>query len=373
MIRLKPLASLLIGLLTISLTANGLLGWRWHTDILSYRKSIATRDQHVAALIAKNRVLRQQNLNFQTSIETKDKELAAKIKELTDKQKELANTQTQLTDLSKQLADKKTALASAEKQISDQKSQLNANASELSKLRDRPPLFSFKVSSSSLVDVDAKKAAVKDVVTAAYDVIESIYSKPYLLHGITISFVDNFTNPNASGETVITNSDQGLDIDIHIKDFDKNSFDDINTIIHELIHAYHGLAALNPSAFEEGITVAATDAVMKQMISSGTIPSFSPLYIRISDTTYADWQQSLSIPANDSSFYSNSRVADYYQLLGKVWYQLYQHDSSFFEKFNEKLYEQKHNGQEITGSMVLDIVRTVAPNADLAGAAWNLK
>ena len=44
--------------------------------------------------------------------------------------------------------------------------------------------------------------------------------------------------------------------------FDENSFEDVNTIIHEIMHGFHGVAVFESSAFEEGMTVAATDAVM---------------------------------------------------------------------------------------------------------------
>lgn len=211
------------------------------------------------------------------------------------------------------------------------------------------------------------------MVTAAYDTIEELYGLPYLLHSVTITFVDNFSNDKASGEIVITNSDEGLALDIHLKDFDKNSFAPVNTMIHEVVHSFHGLAVLEPVAFEEGITVAITDAVMKKMIAAGTIPSFSPLYIRLSQSEYQSMMSSLSIPRSTNSFYNSDDVVDFYQVLGKAWYTLYEADSGFFKKFNEKIYAKKQAGQEITEQLVLETIKEVAPGSSLTGAAWQLK
>lgn len=363
----------IIILCVASLIGNAFLVYRWQIDQLLSQALIAGESRKLEASLLQNGRLTKENFSYKEDIAAKEAELAKKQEELTKKQEELTTLGEQLESKKKELSSKQAELTAAQKQINDQKSQLDANSSELAKLRNRPPLFSFQNKSSSLSDIEAKKEAVKQVVTAAYDTIESVYGKPYLLHSVTISFVDSFSNDNAAGEIVITNSDQGLSLEIRIKDFDRQSFNDVNTIIHEIIHSFHGLAVLEPTAFEEGITVAATDAVMKKMIAAGSIPAFSPLYIRISESQYTSYQSSLSIPRKQSALYGSPEVATMYQVLGKAWYKLYEADSGFFNKFNEKIYAKKQAGQEITEQMVLDTIREVQPSAALSGAAWNLK
>lgn len=350
-----------------------LLFFMWQDDRSALTYIIGSAHDELSLVSATNRHLKRQNQLYQKNITKKDVELKEKSEELATKQNELSNLSKELSAKGKDLSDKIKELSEAERRIEDQKSQLSANASELTKLRNRPPLFSFQVKASKLSDVEAKKESVRQVVTSAYDMIEELYGKPYLLHSVTITFVDKFTNEKAGGEIVITNSNQGLDIDIRIKDFDKNNFNDVDTIIHEVTHSFHGLAVLEPPAFEEGIAVAATDAVMKRLIESGEIPNFPALYIRLTESEFQSFQNDLSIPRDATAFYTNEKVADFYQLLGKAWYNLYAADNQFFIKFNERLYSKKHNGSDIALELVLDTVREVAPNASLTGAAWNLK
>lgn len=371
--RLKTLISLLLLMTVVSVATNGILTWQWLSERQNFRNLVASQAQQIQVTGQKNKKLSKENQTYQVEVAQKDEELQRKIADLAKKQSALDALTKQFDDKAQELTDKQAALAKVQKQADDQQSQLNASSAELAKLRDRPPLFSFQVKSSSIQDVETKKAAVKQVVTDAYDTIQSLYGKPYLLHSVTISFVDSFSNAKASGEIIITNSDKGLDYDIHIKDFNRDSFNDVNTIIHEVIHSFHGLAALSPTAFEEGITVAATDAVMQKMMAAGTIPHFSSLYIQLSDTQFAANQSSLSIPRSDGAFYGSDDVADYYQVEGKAWYNLYSADHDFFKKFNEKIYAAKNNGQDITEQMVLETIKQVQPTANLTGAAWQLK
>lgn len=364
---------LLVLLAVFSLALNGFLTWQWQAERQSFRDLLAVRNRSLVDATLNNRHLTAENQEIQEDLTAKDKELSDKVTQLAQKQNELNDLSKQLTDKKTELDQKTKQLSDAQKQIDNQKSQIDANAAELSKLRNRPPLFSFQVKSNSLSEAEAKKEAVKQIVSGAYDTIESVYGKPYLLHSVTITFVDNFTNDKASGEILITNSDKGLDLDIHLKDFDKNDFNDVNTVIHEVIHSFHGLAVLEPTGFEEGITVATTDIVMQKMIAAGTIPRFSPLYIRLSESEFNNYQNSLSIPANQSAFYGSNDVAKYYQVLGKAWYQLYQNDSSFFKNFNEKIYAKKNEGKDITKQLVLDTIKEVQPGANLSGAAWQLR
>lgn len=367
----RPVAFIIV-IAVASLGTNAVLAWRWNAERQAFRDLVARQQTEIQTASTENQTLSAENLDFRQDIAKKNQELAAKLAELAAKQTELDGLTKQLDDRKKELDTKAKELTEAQKRINDQKSQLDANSSELSKLRDRPPLFSFQVKSSSLADVEAKKAAVQQVVTDTYDTIQEVYGKAYLLHSVTITFVDSFSNDNASGEIIISNSKDGLAIDIRIKDFDKNSFADVNTIIHEVVHAFHGLAVLEPVAFEEGIAVATSDVVMTKMIAAGKLPRFSPLYIRLSEAEYQSKMNSMSISRNTDVFYGSDDAADYYQILGKSWMKLYEADSQFFKKFNEKIYAKKGAGQEVTEQLVLDTVKEVLPSATLTGAAWLL-
>ncbi len=371
--KVKLFTRLLVTISVVSLATNAFLAWQWQSERQLLQGIIAGTKTELELRADKNRELTQENRSFKTDIAIKEQELAKKTTELAAKQSELNDLSKQLNDKKAELDKKIKDLASAQKQIDSQKSQLAANASELSKLRDRPPLFSFQVKATGISEVESKKEAVKQVVTDAYDVIEEIYGKAYLLHSVTITFVDEFSNPKAAGEIVISNSKDGLAIDIRIKDFDKTSFNDINTIIHEVVHAFRGLATLEPTAFEEGSTVAATDVVMRKLAAAGKIPKFSSYYIQLSDAEFAQKQASLSIPRNNDTFYGSSQVVEFYQVMGKAWYQLYEQDAAFFKKFNDKIYERKARGEEVTEKMVLDTIHEVLPGVSLSGAAWNLK
>ncbi len=299
-----------------------------------------------------------------------DRELAAKQRELADSAAELTVKQSQLSQANQDLETKDRELAASDKKIKEQLSQLSANASELTKLRVRPPLFNFQVESSTLSNVETKKNAVKDLVTNAYDVIEEIYSRPYLLNSVTISFVNALALPNAAAEIDIVNSKQGLVLTIKLKDFDSSNFDEVNAVIHEIIHAFHGLAVLDPPAFEEGITVAATDAVMARLISQKKIVPFSPLYIRISTDDYL--HDPNIVPRDAALFYTGPNVARDYQLCGFGWYQLYRADANFFKAFNEKIYAQKQRGNDITEAMAIETIKdVVGPNiGNMTTADW---
>ncbi len=301
-------------------------------------------------------------------LEAKDIELdrqnrqLAKVKtELSSAQNEIETKKAELAKATESLNAKLKELDTAQKKIKSQESQIAANSTELSKLRNRPPLFSFKVDATKLVNSETKKEEIKQVVTDAYDVIADVYGVPYLLHSVTINLVDSLSNPNAGAETEISNGPNGLSLTIRLTDFDRNSFNDVNGVIHELIHTFHGLAILNPIAYEEGITVAAADAVMEKLIASGKTPSFKPLYVRMSKEEYAS--TSLFLPQNDAQFYASADVGQYYQIAGYGWLQLYRSDTAFFRRFNEKIYNHKKNGTEITQQLVLDTVRQVISSA----------
>lgn len=366
-------------LAALSIVVNFYLVWQWQLQKINYQVLVAGQSNRLEQVGKFNQRLTQQNQGYKVSIVDRDRQLAEKSQLLRQKEEELTALTSQfevkkkeLEQKEAELAERKAQLAKTQKQIDNQNSQLEANSAELSKLRNRPPLFSFQNQSSTLSDIEAKKESVKKIVTSAYDVIEDIYGKPYLLHAVTISFVDKFSNEQASGEILITSSEKGLDLEIRLKDFNENSFNDINTLIHEIVHSFHGPAVLEPTAFEEGITVAATDGVMRKMISAGVIPNFSSLYIRLTEAQYVQYQQSYSIPSNQNSFYSSDNVANFYQVLGKAWYNLYLADSDFFKKFNENIYAKKLAGVEITQALVLQSVLDVAPTASLTGAAWQL-
>ncbi len=317
--------------------------------ILSFT-SARSMKQNQKVIADKDNILNQ--VSSQTGeLKEENKEVSA---ELGQKESELKSKQDQYTKLSSDYATKLKQLDAANKEIKEQQAKIAANSAEISALRSKPAVFSFVVSSSNISNVEQKKEDIKQIVTSAYDVIEDVYSQPYLLKSVTIEFVDSLSIPGAYAEVQISNSSQGLSITIRIKDFDKNNFDDVNAIVHEVIHAFHGIAALSTPAYEEGITVAASDAVLKKMIAQGKIQAFSPLYIRMSVSDYLS--TSTTLPSG-SSFYTDSDAASYYQIAGIGWYEIYKADSNFFKTFNEKLYKKTRDGENVTASTLKSLIK----------------
>ncbi len=285
-----------------------------------------------------------------------------------DLQVSVAEKNVQLTKLNQELKTARNELAKAEQSLATlndriklQEAQLASNSDELESLRGRPPLF--KVESLTSRDVTADKAEVRSIVESAYDVIDSVYGNPYLLNQITINFVDSFNIAGAVGEISIANSEAGIEITIKLRNFDKDSSNDVNTIVHEIIHGFHGIAALNAPVLEEGITVAATDVVMRKMYEQGII-NFNDPYITISDEIASQINSSYSTPSGNSSFYSSSNVGVYYQLAGWSWYQLYEEDANFFKNFNNSLYNLVQNGTRVSASGVRNLIKNTVNSAN---------
>lgn len=331
------------------LIISSVLFYSWQKTIILYSNLEKNVDQREASLKEQVRSLTADKVSNQEKLKQQEETINQFNQKISDLEKDYqAKTES--------LSAKEALLAKAQSQIDNQNAQLAKNANELEQLRNRPPLFSFQ-NNSSLTDIETKKAAVKTLVTNAYDYIQDLYGKPYLLNSITITFVDNFEIAGSAGEIVIKNSSQGINIDIHLKDFDPNSFQDCNTVIHEVIHGFHGITVFN-SPYEEGITVAATDVVMSKMIKDGKLPKFSNLYIVIDNATYQKWNNIYKIYNEDNAFYSDPNIAKIYQIIGKAWYNLYASDSNIFKTINDKYYTKMQNGQKMDNLMVLDIIRS---------------
>ena len=299
-----------------------------------------------------------QRLEAQVTQLTNNRQLdATKIKV---QEQNIADNENKLADLQKQLKASTDDISAKEQQIKNQQAQLDKNAADLEDLRSHPPLFSFQ-NSSSLANVSQKEDDVKELVTKAYPYIQDIYGTPYLLNSITIAFVNSLDIDGSAGEIVIKNSAKGIDVTIHLQDFDKTSFQDTNTVIHEMIHGFHGAAVFQTSALEEGITVAAADAVMAKMMADGKMARFPYLYIGISDAQYSAYNESLQVHANPQAFYSDPNVAKVYQLIGKAWYALYQSDPTFFKRLNAYYYPEVQQGNQPDTALVLNAIRATLP------------
>ncbi|CAN5120422.1 hypothetical protein BH11PAT4_BH11PAT4_0260 [soil metagenome] len=329
--------------LILMLVGSGAL-YRWQLTQINADSTVQERDRSIASLELEVASLKTQQALDQSELKDKREALATATAKL-------ATVESDLSLKTTALVEKERSLAEAQNKLKQQESQLSSNSSELEKLRNRPPLFSFQ-NQSSQTDLEQQQAELKEVVTSAYDYIQDLYGKPYLLNEITITFVDNFSIAGASGEISIENGPGGISIDIHLKSFDKNSFQDVNTIIHEVIHGFHGVGVLEASALEEGITVAATDAVMERMIADGKLPKFSNLYIVLTNNQYTNWNNSLTIHEDANRFYGSPDISKIYQLVGKAWMNLYREDGLFFKKFNDAYYPSIQAGEKASTSLV---------------------
>lgn len=335
--RLYPLMTLAL------MVASSVLVYAWQNSSLSSDAAVRDRERQISELKADNEKLSKQTQQDEASIQSQKTQIDQLGGQLKDIQSQLDTTTQQLKD--------------AGTQLQTQKDQLASNSTELQQLRDRPPLFSFE-NKSSLSNIEQKEADVREVVTNAYDYIQRLYGKPYLLHSITITFVDSFTIAGASGEIQISNSSQGVSIDIHLKDFDKNNPQDVETMSHEMIHGFRGLAVIDTSALEEGSTVAANQVVDSLMAQDGKAPH-STSYINLTPSEYQSYNNALTIYADNTKFYHDPNISQVYQVIGYAWYQLYLADHNFFNKFNDAYYARVQRGQTVDPAGVRDIIASI--------------
>jgi hypothetical protein len=337
--RLYPLMTLAL------MIASSVFVYAWQNSSLSSDAAVRDRERQISELKADNSRLSKLTEQDAASIQSQ--------------KTQIDQLGSQLKDIQTQLDEKAQQLKDADSQLQSQKDQLASNSTELQQLRNRPPLFSFQ-NRSSLANIDQKEADVKEIVSSTYDYIQQLYGKPYLLHSITITFVDAFTIAGASGEIQITNSSQGVSIDIHLKDFDKTNPQDVETIRHEMIHGFRGVAVIDTSALEEGSTVAATDVTLANMVADGKLPVTSP-YITLTEAQYNSYNNSLFVYADNDRFYHDPNISRVYQMIGYAWYQLYKADHSFFLKFNDAYYARLQKGQKVDPAGVRDIIASIVP------------
>lgn len=348
--------------LILSLVGNAVFGGfiAWRELLLAKTRSALHIEQ------ARSATLASEKKKLEGEREKLTKDLQESEQQLTTKVAELRKTQREIEQKQKEVEAKRREISDLEAKIKRQEDQLRENTEELARLRKRPPLFVFQNESSN-PDVERDKAEIREVVEASFDVMRDLLGDPYLLAQVTITFVDAFSNPNAAGEIIIENSERGLKLTIKIKRFSKNRFQDVNTILHEIIHAFHGLSAIEPVALEEGRTVAETDFVMAELSRRGAIPRFESLYVTISEERYNELNQdpSFTIPAGTNAFYRSSNVGTFYQVVGKAWQKLAAGDSSFFKRFNEAFYAKVRAGNE--PSLALTHQTIAAVRSEVAG------
>ena len=251
----------------------------------------------------------------------------------------------QVAAKNKELEDTKVQLSDVQTQLAQQQTQLSSNSKELQALRKRPPLFVFD--NSSVKDRSVEQASVKKLVNSAFDQIAAFYGQPYLLHRVTISFVDTLSRSSTTAETEIDNSANGLSITIRLKSFDPNNYKDVNAVIHEVTHGFHGISVFMPVAYEEGMAVAAADIAMDRLQRSGDIAT-SERYLVGDESLIDQYRSEVKIPQDTDAFYTGEQdVAKRYQILGQSVYDLEKSDPGFMKRLNEKAYVVTASGKEL--------------------------
>lgn len=340
----KPhhVSRLFVILFIFSVVLNGVLAFAYGYAEQVTTRIRATHEETVASTLAQTARYKEERDDAQASV--------------AEKNQQLANLNTELSAKTKQLTEAEAQLASTNTKLKSQEAQLAANSSEISQLRGRPPLFSFQKTTTR--DVTSDEADVRAIVSAAYDTINTIYGSPYILHQIIINFVNqgDLDIPGASAQITITNSREGLTMEVKLPSFDKNSYENVNTIVHEIIHGFHGLAALDAPVMEEGITVAAADAVMSRLYQNGVI-SHSQSFISLTAEQASQLNSSLTVPYASSAFYNMSNVGTYYNLSGWAWQQFYKTNNQFFIQFNASIYAKAINGVTLSPSVVRDTIK----------------
>ncbi|MBI3261120.1 hypothetical protein HYZ64_01970 [Candidatus Berkelbacteria bacterium] len=352
--KLKLKIAVVIALLSLVANAGaGFVAVKKQQQITRLNQSLQTSNKANQELTQDKTKLEEEVKSVSEKLASTEQDLAKKLEELQKSQDDLKKTQTEI-------AAKKKEIDSLSGKIKNQESQLAANSSELDKLRSRPPLFLVE-NKSSATDSETAITQLKNVVEASFDEIKSLYGDAYLLNQVTVQLVDSLARPNVAGEITIQNSKEGIKYTIRIKKFSSGSFLDVTTIVHEIIHAFHGIAFLEPVAHEEGITVAATEEIVSVLVNRGVVPNFSTRYLRISPEREAQLEAdpNFVIPASSDAFYSSDQTSDYYQMTGRAWQGLANGDRGFYKRFNEALYAKVHTGIDPRGQVVLDTIREV--------------
>lgn len=352
----RPSIVLVILFFAGSLVANVALG------LMLVKEQRITRD--LSQFLRNERQLNAELTQDKTKLEDEVKAVSAKLasteQDLIKKLEEFKKSQDELKKTQTEIAAKKKEIDSLSGKIKNQENQLAANSSELEKLRARPALFLVE-NKSTVSNSNTVIAELKSVVEAAFDEIRSLYGEAYLLNQVTIQLVDSLARPNVAGEITIQNSKEGIKYTIKIKKFSKSSMIDVTTIVHEIVHAFHGIAFVEPVGYEEGITVAATEEIVSVLMSRGVVPNFSTRYLRISPEREAELEAdpNFTIPASKDSFYGSDQTSDYYQMTGRAWQNLAGGDRGFYKRFNEALYVKVRSGIDPKGQVVLDTIREV--------------
>lgn len=336
-------------LIVVALAANAAVGFL----LVKEKQTNREITQSLKAEQLRNTELTQDKTKLTGELKDVSVKLTTTEKELATKLDELKKTQSEITA-------KKKEIDSLSSKIKNQESQLAANSAELDKLRSRPPLFLVE-NKSSIAGGETAISELRQVVEAAFDEIKVLYGDAYLLNQVTVQLVDSLSRPNVAGEITIQNSKEGLKYTIKIKKFSKNNMLDVTTIVHEIIHAFHGIAFLEPVAYEEGITVAATEEIVSFLISRGLVPNFSSRYLNISAERETELEQdpNFVIPASTDAFYGSDQTAEFYQMTGRAWQKLAGGDRGFYKRFNEALYAKVRAGTDPRGQVVLDTIREV--------------
>jgi len=345
--RFYPLFALVL------LISNSVVFFAWQStqiELTNLSQTYTTRQES----------LNQQVVSLKASSEQSNAKLLVQETQIEQATAKLATLTAETESQKKALTDSQQQLADAQTKLANQQDQLAKNADELQQLRARPPLFSF-ANLTTNSNIPAEEAQVKDLVSNAYTYIQNVYGPPYLLNQITITFVNTFDISEAAGEIVISNSSKGISVNIHLKSFDQNNFQDVNTVIHEMIHAFHGVAVFDTSALEEGITVAATDVVMQNMINDGKLQKFPRLYLATSDSQYSIYNTTLTVPSDSTTFYQSPQISEVYQLIGVAWTKLYQQDPTVFKDINDYYYPLVQKGGTPNRAMVLEAIKHAVP------------
>ena len=347
----------------VSLALNGASGFfltKKQQQISGLTQSLQTSNDLNTELTQDNTKLEGDRTKLETQLKDVNEKLASTEQDLAKKLEELKKSQDELKKTQSEIAAKKKEIDSLSGKIKNQESQLSTNSSELEKLRSRPPLFLVE-NKSSAGGSETSINELKSVVEAAFDEIRSLYGEAYLLNQVTVQLVDSLSRPNVAGEITIQNSKEGIKYTIRIKKFSSANYLDVTTIVHEIVHAFHGISFLEPVAYEEGITVAATEEIVSFLVSRGVVPNFSTRYLRISAEREAELEAEANfvIPASTDAFYGSDQTSNYYQMTGRAWQNLAAGDRGFYKRFNEALYAKVRAGVDPRGQVVLDTIREI--------------
>ncbi len=175
---------------------------------------------------------------------------------------------------------------------------------------------------------------LKAAVAAIYPKIKEFYGAPSANNTVTIT---RDTETQYGGYFVPSLNEIALNCD---KNFTIS--DSYGTLIHEIIHAFHGDYCIWSNPWEEGMTEAAEEIINNKMHN---------WHYEIG------WESTYDV-LNFPSWFQTDMYPPYYQG-GAAWAKIYYENNNFFKNFNKEYYKDRSNDNGMIQNTLFEVIQQV--------------